>query len=277
MAVRVRGLDLIVGGHSHTRIKKPVTVNGVVIVQAGSNCENLGVLDLKVENHRVTVDDGHLHQLWPNPGRPATVLTAMIDSIQAEIDKDYSTVIGTLATEWKRGDGERVIGNFLADAQREGGHADVGFMNNGGIRKELSVGPITKRSLFEVLPFRNILVTFDLTGAQIRTIVQHAVTQQARGRERIQTSGIVARWKRSATGTPELVSVLINGNPLDDAKMYRGAASDYFMGESPQYLGIPTPPLTYTKNTVFEVVEQKVRALQTLSMPLGHRIQEEKP
>ena len=41
-------LDLIVGGHSHTRLKHPKRVNGVLIVQTGSNCENLGVLDLRV-------------------------------------------------------------------------------------------------------------------------------------------------------------------------------------------------------------------------------------
>ena len=276
MAMRVHGLDLIVGGHSHTRLKKPVTVNGVVIVQAGANAENLGVLNLTVDHHKLLAADGELRQLWVNGARPKTALTAFIDSLQGCIDAEYAKVIGTLKTDWKRGDGESGIGDFLADAQREAAHADVGFMNNGGIRKDVPAGPMTKRALFEVLPFRNILVSFDLTGAQIRTIVEHAVSLLAKGYEPIQTSGIVARWKQDAEGKPVLVSILVNGAPLDEKKMYRGAASDYFMGEAPRYLGIPTPKLDDMNLTVFEILEKKVRSMGTVDSRVENRIQEVK-
>ncbi len=60
------------------------------------------------------------------------------------------------------------MGNFIADAQREAAGADVGFMNTSGIRKNMPAGSITKRDLFEILPFRNILMKFELTGRQIR-------------------------------------------------------------------------------------------------------------
>jgi 5'-nucleotidase / UDP-sugar diphosphatase len=276
MAMRVHGIDLIVGGHSHTRLKKPVHVNGVVIVQTGANAENLGVLDLSVENHKILQADGELHQLWVNGTRPKTALTSFIDSLQTSIDAEYAKVIGMLKSDWKRGDGETGIGNFLADAQREGARADVGFMNNGGIRKDVPAGPLTKRALFEVLPFRNILVSFDLTGAQIRMIVEHAIALQAKGREPIQTSGIIARWKRDASGAPVVLSIQVNGAPLDEKKTYRGAASDYFMGEAPRYLGIPTPKLEDRNQTVFEVMETKVRAMQTIDSKVENRIQEVK-
>jgi 2',3'-cyclic-nucleotide 2'-phosphodiesterase (5'-nucleotidase family) len=64
LAASVQGLDLIVGGHSHTRLKSPMVVNGVYILQAGSNTEYLGVADLVVENDRITKLDGKLVQLW---------------------------------------------------------------------------------------------------------------------------------------------------------------------------------------------------------------------
>ena len=70
LAMNVQGLDLIVGGHSHTRLTHPKKVNGVLIVQAGLNCENLGVLDLSVENDLITQYDGGLIQLWYNSARP---------------------------------------------------------------------------------------------------------------------------------------------------------------------------------------------------------------
>ena len=113
------------------------------------------------ENKKVTQYNGQLLQLWYNGARPKTALSAFIDSVQHGIGKDYSQVLGTLKEDWTRNDNEESgIGDFLADAQREAADADVGFMNNAGIRKNLSAGPITKRDIFEILPFRNILTTF---------------------------------------------------------------------------------------------------------------------
>ena len=194
-AMNVHGLNVIVGGHSHTRLKKPKLINGVIIVQTGAYCENLGVLDLTVENKKVTQYNGQLIQLWYDSARPKTELSTFIDSVQHGIEKDYSQVIGTLKEDWVRNDnGESGIGDFLADAQREAAHADVGFMNNSGIRKNLSAGPITKRDIFEILPFRNILTTFQLSGAEVKTIVLNYIEQHLK----IQTSGIQCEWKRDA-------------------------------------------------------------------------------
>ena len=158
LAMNVHGLDVIVGGHSHTRLRTPKYVNNVIIVQTGSNCENLGELTLTVDHHKVISYDGKLIPLWYRADRPKTKLSQFIDSIQTFIKHDYAEVIGTLKTDWVRGSGrgESGIGDFITDAQREAVHADVGFMNSHGIRSDKSAGPFTKQDLFEVLPFRNL-------------------------------------------------------------------------------------------------------------------------
>ena len=270
LAVNVKGLNVIVGGHSHTRLKKPNYINGVVIVQTGSNCENLGVLDLTVENKAVTKYNGVLVQLWYNSAHPRSPLAAFIDSVQGGIEKDYSQVIGTLKSDWMRSDNESEIGNFISDAQREAAHADVGFMNSTGIRKNLSAGPITKRDIFEVLPFRNILVTFQLTGAQMRSIVLHSLDRHTM----IQTSGIRCEWKRGADGKPQIVKLEINGKPWDEKANYIGAASDYFTGEAKRYLGIDVPHVTFLDQTVFAAIENKVRAEKVIDSKVENRIKE---
>ena len=268
LAMNVQGIDVIVGGHSHTRLRHPKKVNGVIIVQTGSDCENLGVLDLKVERHHVVSYDGNLIQLWYNAARPKTSLSFFIDSVKAAIDQDYAKVIGTLKTDWNRGHGESGIGNFIADAQREAVPADVGFMNSSGIRKDLAAGPITKRDIFEILPFRNILVKFELTGKQIQSIVEYYIKEHSG----IQTSGIQCDWKKRGDGSIEFERFLVNGRPLDSNKIYTGAASDYMMGEATRYLGIEKPKLTYTNQTVFAVIEKKVRDLKEISSQIEHRI-----
>jgi 2',3'-cyclic-nucleotide 2'-phosphodiesterase (5'-nucleotidase family) len=268
LAMNVQGLDIIVGGHSHTRLKHPKKVNGVLIVQTGSNCENLGVLDLKVENHHVISYDGSLVQLWYNAARPKTGLSAFIDSVKMVIDQDYSKVIATLKTDWNRGHGESGIGNFIADAQREAAGADIGFMNSSGIRKDLSAGPVTKRDVFEILPFRNILVKFELTGMQIRSIVEFSLREHTG----IQTSGIQCDWKKKADGGIDFETFLVNGKPLDEHKIYIGAASDYMMGEVKKYFGIETLKLTYLNQTVFAAVEKKIRETKEISSAVEYRI-----
>ena len=272
LAMRTSGIDVIVGGHSHTRLTEPKFVNGVVIVQAGAYCENLGVLDLTVDHHKVTAYHGVLHELWYNPNHSPTAVTALVDSFKNDIDKEYGAVIATLKSEWNMQGWESGVGDFLSDAQREEAGADVGFMNNTGIRSKLSPGPMTKQDLFEVLPFRNELVKFPLTGKEIRAIVLYDIER----RPGIQESGIACEWKRDSNGGIEIVSLRVNGKPLDENASYTGAASDYMTGESKRYLGIDIPNTTFVNETVFDAVLKKVLEEKTIDSKIEGRIKEEK-
>jgi 2',3'-cyclic-nucleotide 2'-phosphodiesterase (5'-nucleotidase family) len=266
--MNVKGLNVIVGGHSHTRLRHPKIVNGVVIVQTGSNCENLGILNLVMENHRIIQYNGELLPLWYNSARETTQLSWFIDSIKNIIDNDYFKIIAVLKTDWIRSRGESGIGNFIADAQREAACADVGFMNSSGIRKDMSAGPMTKRDLFEILPFRNSLMKFELTGKQIRSIIEFYINEHPH----IQTSGIECEWRRKLDGSIIFVTFFINGKPLDENKVYIGAANDYMMGESNKYLGIEMPKLTSVNVTMFAVVENKLLETKEVSSVVEHRI-----
>jgi 5'-nucleotidase / UDP-sugar diphosphatase len=272
LAMNVQGIDLIIGGHSHTRLKHPKKVNGVLIVQTGSNSENLGVLDLKMETHHIISYNGNLVPLWYHAARPKTGLSTFIDSVKQVIDQDYSKVIATLKSNWNRGRGESGIGNFIADAQREAVHADVSFMNSSGIRKDLAAGPITKKDIFEILPFRNLLTTFPVTGQQIRSMVEFIIKE----RGGVQTSGIQCEWQKKGNGEIEFQKFLVNGKPLDESKTYTGVASDYMMGESEKYFGINTLTLTVLDQTVFSAIETKVRTMKEISSEIEHRMKEVK-
>jgi 2',3'-cyclic-nucleotide 2'-phosphodiesterase (5'-nucleotidase family) len=272
LAMNVQGLDVIVGGHSHTRLRHPKKVNGVLIVQTGSNCENLGVLDLKVENHHVISYDGSLVQLWYNAARPKTGLSAFIDSVKMVIDKDYSKVIATLKTDWNRGHGESGIGNFIADAQREAVQTDVSFMNSSGIRKDMTAGPITKKDIFEILPFHNLLTTFRVSGSQLRTMIDTIVKNHGN----VQTSGIQCEWQKKENGGIEFLKIIVNGQPLEDSKTYTCVASDYMMGISEKYFGIKIGTITILNQTVFSAIENKVRAMKEISSEIEYRIHEVK-
>jgi 2',3'-cyclic-nucleotide 2'-phosphodiesterase (5'-nucleotidase family) len=254
LAAAVHGLAIIVGGHSHTRLRHPKVVDGVLIVQAGSNAENLGELDITVDGGRITKYDGNLIPLWAGRTRPRSGVSAIADSMKKEIDREYDRVIFTLRGNWTRSESQSAIGTFLADAQREAAGAEVGFMNNGGIRRDVMAGPVSKKTLFEVMPFRNILTTFQLTGEQLRNIMVYNIEK----RPGIQIAGMSGRWKRSPDGGVVFTLIEVGGKPLDLSRSYACAASDFFVGDGKKYLGEEIHDSISLQKTVFDAVEKIV-------------------
>ncbi len=269
LAANVTGLNAIVGGHSHTRLRQPKVVNNVVIVQTGSDCENLGVLHLTVDNKTVVKYDGGLVQLWAHPGR-TTRLSPFVDSIKTAIDKAYAEVIGTLKEEWRRGNGETAIGNFITQAMAEAAGSEIGFTNTHGLRKDLPVGPITRRDLYEVLPFRNVLATFQLSGKDLRSVMTYYLNSHPA----IQITGVRCQWRRTPAGTADIVNLQVNGKDVDDAQMYICGTSDFFVGQAKHYIGREIERPVYLRETVFDAVEKAVRNAGEVSAKVENRFQE---
>lgn len=269
LATKITGLDLIVGAHSHTRLRSPKQVNGVLIVQAGSNCENLGEIDIEVEDDRIVSYNGRLIQLWYNSDRDKNRLSKFVDSLKQVIEKDYNEVIAELETDWIRRNGESNIGNFITDAQRIAVHADVAFMNNHGIRKDAPKGRLTRMDLFEILPFRNVLTVFQLSGKEIKNIVEYIIREKSP----VQTSGIKCEY-RNSNGKIEFINFEIGNKPIIDEKYYVCTANDYFVGESMRYLGTEIQNPTYLKMTLYNEVEKYLKKLKRVHSIIENRIEE---
>jgi 5'-nucleotidase/UDP-sugar diphosphatase len=268
LAANVRGLDVIVGGHSHTRLTKPKVVNGVIIVQAGSRCENVGELEVTVEHDSVVRYTGKLLPLWANPNRPRTKLGAFVDSMQAEIEKEYSEVVARLESDWVRARGESNIGQFITDAQRRAAHAQVAFMNASGIRANVAAGPLTKLKLFEVLPFRNILTTFQLSGKQLRHVLLHTLNND----EAVLFSGVRATVKKLSDSSWNIVEFTVDGKPVEEEWMYICAASDFMVAQAKKYFGLEIQQPFYLQQTVFQAVEREARKAGVIAGTVEERI-----
>jgi 2',3'-cyclic-nucleotide 2'-phosphodiesterase (5'-nucleotidase family) len=256
LATHINGVDVIVGGHSHTRLRTPKVVNDVIIVQAGSNTENLGILDLTVQGQRVVSHSGRLLPLWASSTRPVTRLGKFVDSLDAVIEREYNVVLGMLEGPWTRShSGESAVGSYVTEAQRRAVAAEVGFMNIHGIRRDIPAGPITKKLLAEMLPFRNIMTTFQLTGTQLQDVLRYYVTKKPA----ILIAGINGECTMQVDGNVEFRKITVQGKPLVADRSYICTASDYFMGEAKRYLGFEVQPVIYLHQTLFETVEKAIR------------------
>jgi 2',3'-cyclic-nucleotide 2'-phosphodiesterase (5'-nucleotidase family) len=269
LAESVSGLDIIVGGHSHTRLKTPDKVNGVLIVQAGARAQNLGVLEVTVSDDRVIDHKGRLIPLWYHEDRPTTELTSLVDSVRAEIDEEYGEVIGVLRDGWYRRDPDGAMRSFITEAQRKAVAAEVGFMNIYGIRSDVGPGPLTKLELSQVLPFRNVLTTFQLSGSELRSVLLHYLEEETS----IIISGVSAQWTKEPGGRVSLLSVRVQGEVLDEERAYICSASDYFVGQAKRYIGVEIQKPTFLDQTLYDAVEDAVREAGVVTSSVPYRIE----
>ena len=125
LAQKVRGIDVIVGGHSHTRLEKPILIGSTWILQASAYGKCVGVLDLVWENGKVRQKNYRLIDIDSSiPGDRS--LQKKVDSFQETIDRDvlqkvnltYRQVIGQSAFDLTIKEEESNLGNLIADAIR---------------------------------------------------------------------------------------------------------------------------------------------------------------
>jgi 5'-nucleotidase len=127
---------------------------------------------------------------------------------------------------------ETNAGDFIADAFRAATEADVGLMNGGSIRADeiIRAGALTKRDVLSLLPFKNKVVKVELSGATLRQVLEHGVARSAEDAEPgrfPQVSGITFTFDARRPPGSRIVSLTVNGKPLDEKKNYTLATSDY--------------------------------------------------
>ena len=241
LADGLQGVDVIVGGHSHSRLQKVVERNGVLIVQADSKTRYLGRLSLRVKEDRVTGFDYELIPTWVDQvKKPNPKMIDLVERYKKMIDAEYNVAIGTLQTDWQNSRrGETNIGNYIADVMRKAAGTDIAFINSGGIRKSMPAGPVKKMDIVEILPFSNYLLTFECTGEQLIALVKNNILAEIRGEEGIlQISGFNYSYKVNDDSTFEVRHIQVGDRSVDPAAIYSGVSVDFILeGRAANYLG----------------------------------------
>ncbi len=231
LAEGIKGINVIVGGHSHTKLDRPATVGDTIIVQAWEHGKALGVLDLSVEDGKVVGFTGRLDEIVPSPGREDKTVIAIVDKYERKADAALGEVIGTAGVDL---DGENVrkretnLGDLIADIMRQMSGADAAIINGGGIRTSINRGPIRVKDVYSVLPFDNYVVAVKLTGTQLRQALEHGVSAIEQGEGRFpQVSGIVFSFDPSAPAGSRVREIVVDGRPPDPGREYVVATNDF--------------------------------------------------
>ena len=225
---RCAGVNLIVGGHEHTLLESHAGI--APIFKMTSDARELGRIDLNI-----SPTTGELESIdWKvipvdSTTKEAPEFAAIYRkyaSLLAELAKPVGrTSVALDARSLESRTQETNVGNFITDAYRKATAADIGFMNGGSVRADslIDQGELTMRDLLSILPFKNRLITIEVTGATLRAALEHGVSRSAEDSQPggfPQVSGIQFSFDARRPAGSRLVEVKVNGVALDDAKKY---------------------------------------------------------
>lgn len=223
----VEGIDVFVGGHAHRGIEKPFVhpKTGTLIVQTYGYGTRLGYLKLRLEGKKLVWHQGELLKVRSERLPPDPVVAAKIQRYKQQVAAQIGKVIGRSKSRLVRDyNAESSLGSFVADVMREVSGAEIAFENAGGLRADLPQGDVTNGNVLDALPFLNTLVVCEMTGAQIREVLEQGLTLE---RGLIQVSGVRAIYDLSRAPKHRLIELQIDGRLIDDQKTYRVATNSF--------------------------------------------------
>jgi len=259
LASSLTGLDLIVGGHSHSALREPELVGDTYVVQAGSYARSIGRLEIEVADDAIASIDGSLVNLQPDeswaPASPAVL--ARLERVTAAVDEAFGRVVGSttapvLRDSYRQGS----LGLWVSALMLEATGADVAFYNSGGLRADLPEGELAYADLYQVLPFGNAPVTLSMTGAELMRIVErNAFSEATRETSSLQCAGLAWSW-RPADGDQEIVSVTVGGEPLEPERSYTVATNSYVASHIGEILDLPEREIQQHAPAIIALLER---------------------
>lgn len=246
-------VDVIIGGHSHTRLDKAVIVpheNGTnaIVVQTGSYGRALGKLDLAFDE-KGNLDVANTHYRLINvdrttPAEPtlAAYLKEKSKPFEALRNQVDGIADGDFDNYFRSYPGDSALGDLITDALAEGAKAQgatISMENRGGIRGRIERGLVTEEKVQEVLPFENKLVIATVSGATLLKALENSVSG-ALGARFLDVHGMKFGYNADhPTGERILWAYAADTNgkwgKIVPDKKYRIAINDYSFGGGEGY------------------------------------------
>jgi len=260
LAEAVEGIDIIIGGHSHTRLDEATVVRGdgepTLIAQTGEYGQRLGRLDASFDDNGVLTaweyelididaqNEAGEYLIAADEAFAARLaeLAAPIEELKAQVVGKTSVALEGSRTQVRRG--ETNLGNLVADgvleAARSAG-ATIAITNGGGIRASIPAGDVSLGDVLTVMPFGNTMVTLDLTGAEIVAALENGVSAVEEQAGRFpQVAGLKFAYDLSKPAGERVVDVRVRGEngayaPIDPAATYTVATNAYMADGGDNY------------------------------------------
>jgi 2',3'-cyclic-nucleotide 2'-phosphodiesterase (5'-nucleotidase family) len=216
LAYAMPELDLIIGGHSHTMLEKPIVLNGVMITQAGQHARQIGKTKILLENGVITEMTNEIIDLatWDKPVDSAVVKRIKDFEGNHFWERPFATLLHEIPNVEQ-------LSFMMTDAAITLPGVDFSLLNFSGIRAEsLPTGPVTYGDVLRLSPFNNFLVVVGLKPSVIRNFIE----QRA---DFLSPAGFEYIARKTPEGTRVERMMLPNGQVLDENKIYYLAVDNF--------------------------------------------------
>ncbi|EDS77691.1 2',3'-cyclic-nucleotide 2'-phosphodiesterase [Clostridium botulinum C str. Eklund] len=236
---KVDGLDAIISAHSHRKVIG--VVNGKPIIQAYKYGRTIGTMSIELdENNKVK-------KIVPKMEDVSKIKNDIIpDDESKEVYNDYDKKlkpilgekIGVASKEFTHDRASKgtvsLLGRWSCEVMQKKTGAEVAIQNGGGLRRSLYKGDITMGDMYEIMPFDNALVTFDLQGKDLKKAIDHGILnpEVTDG----QFTGLKVEYDKNKPFENRITKItLTNGTPLDMNKYYKVTVPDFLLTGGDKY------------------------------------------
>ncbi len=280
IAENVEGIDIIVDGHSHSTLVEGMLVNETLIVQAGQWTEEIGIVELVIEEGSIASIEAKLltHEETAEV-EPDAAIVAVIEEIEADNDEILQEVIGkTLLPlvgerEVVRA-GESNLGNLITDVMLDISGADVALTNGGGIRASIEEGEIKLEDILTTFPFTNYPVVIEVSGQTIADALNFGIDAYPEAAGKFpHVAGMTFKIDTSGE-VNEAVDIMVNGEPIDLEANYKLVTNDFMGAGGDGYVMFADATILAEYGLLSEVLADYVRAEGEIAPALEGRITE---
>jgi 5'-nucleotidase / UDP-sugar diphosphatase len=277
------GVDMIIGGHSHTTLDIPAKVNNILISQTCGGTNQIGRYDITINDETNSIIDWTWKIIPINDDlcKPDHILKKFIDSFNTEVERKYCTILTKFAQELTHPlrEVETSLGNVIADGFAKSAECDVMLVGSGSIRVK-KLGPlVTLKDFLACFPYDDSILRYQITGNQLNQIFSHIMRSENRNSEGecYQVNEKVNAVYSDKTKT--LISLKIKSQPVDDKKLYSIALQGFHANSSQAYLNITNKdllnngPVKVVTTSAQQVLEEYFRTHQNLNGKIEGRLQ----
>ena len=286
----LKGVDAVFGGHTHSKddmLLKDKDDKNVPTLTACSSGK--GFMNLKIyldKDKKITFSEKGKNWVDVNDKVKVTDTTPVDEVCKDLVAKAYDKlspifdeVIGHDEVDYTKTQkvlpyGESQLGNWMADVVRNNAKdkdgnifkADVGIVNNGGIRINILKGDITVGTVFNLMPFDNTVTTVKMTGAQLKTIIEQGIVDNGKG---LQISGVKVTYdsskipyKEAVTDGERVIKIVreSDGTIIKNDEMLTVAAPDFLATGGDTFTRFLDESIAKTYNDTHDLVRDALIA-----------------
>ena len=278
------GVDIIIGGHTHTVLEKPEIVNDIVIVQAGTGTDLIGRFDLVIDTQENKIEN-YTWKCVPITDENCPkdeMIETIINDYKKETDKKYDRIVTRLRQKLTHPirNTQTELGNLFSDILKESLTLDLMLLGSGGLRVK-EIGPIiTYKDLTECMPYDDPIYLLTVTGAQLKHMLTFMLRDEALSGEHTEfyqlSKGFKIIYQKDKK---EITTFIYNEQSIADEQLFKVGLEKYHYLNFEDFFDISleeikkNKAITVVSTSTRDVIEEYLMNHQHLDKTTNKRVE----